>query len=249
MDAYLSEFINAIKFITPDHNVIAIQDINLIHVYHTTEYFKLLGYQELSLLGKPLNVVTNKIIQNNLGAFLTFSTYVKTTKSPAKYVIGYEPPNNIDGYNWYLIKQSPIVNPKTDLLVGILIEIEYLELGFINQINNIPKKILQNYQDSYSALLQPVQHNIKLSTREEEVLFLLFFGETYKGIANILSNAYEREIKETSISSVVYKQLYIKLDVYSIDSLKKKSLELNLIMSVPKKLIPQLEGIIAHSQL
>ncbi|MFN8770914.1 MAG: PAS domain-containing protein [Neisseriaceae bacterium] len=77
---------------------------------------------------------------------------------------------------------------------------------------------------------------IKLSKREEQVLYFLAMGKTPKDIALILSKLEGKSISHETIRSVISKQLYLKLDASNPGQLIEKAMKLHLVPFIPKSL-------------
>jgi DNA-binding CsgD family transcriptional regulator len=78
---------------------------------------------------------------------------------------------------------------------------------------------------------------VRLSKREEQVLYLLSMGKSPKEIAKILSKLENKSFSPKTVASVINKQLYVKLDVSNYSQLLEKATKLNLIQFMPKSLV------------
>jgi len=75
--------------------------------------------------------------------------------------------------------------------------------------------------------------NIKLTKREEEILYYLSLNKSPKEISTILSSLGDKSIQPSTIQAIIDKQLYVKFNVYSISQLVENAIMLNLIPFMP----------------
>ncbi|MFN8770463.1 MAG: PAS domain-containing protein [Neisseriaceae bacterium] len=78
---------------------------------------------------------------------------------------------------------------------------------------------------------------VRLSKREEQGLYLLSLGKSPKDIARILGKLENKTISPKTVSGVINKQLYLKLEANNYSSLIEKATKLNLIRFMPKSLV------------
>lgn len=81
------------------------------------------------------------------------------------------------------------------------------------------------------------KEKIQLTKREEQVLFLLSMGKSPKEIANIFSNLDGKKVAQSTVSSIINKQLYTKFGVFGIGKLIEKATLMNLIPILPNSFI------------
>ena len=70
---------------------------------------------------------------------------------------------------------------------------------------------------------------ISLTKREQQILYYLSLNQSPKDIANILSILDNKEVKPSTINSIICKKLYIKFSVSSVSQLIEKATMLNLL--------------------
>ncbi|MFN8771060.1 MAG: PAS domain-containing protein [Neisseriaceae bacterium] len=112
---------------------------------------------------------------------------------------------------------------------------------FSELINGV-MNLAHNYKiDIFNDKLGLNNHNelvveIKLSKREEQVLYFLSMGKIPKDIAIILSRLEGKQMSHLTVLSVISKQLYLKLDVSNTAQLIEKANRLHLVPFIPKSL-------------
>lgn len=79
-------------------------------------------------------------------------------------------------------------------------------------------------------------NSIKLTKREEEIIYFLAMGKSPKEISIILTKIYNKTIGTSTINSMINKRLYPKLDVHNISDLIEKATYLKLIPFIPNGL-------------
>ncbi len=164
----------------------------------------------------------------------------------------------------YLAIKSPLYNEGGDLIgiIGTSVNItaqkesEALKLeneklqtekqaqkkltGLIDTIVNA----VQNYKldmvdgkNKIENLNELLYRRIRLSKREEEVLYLLSIGKLPKDIARILGNLYGKPLSPKTVASVINKQLYSKLNATNYSDLIDKATKLHLIKFMPDTMV------------
>ena len=148
------------------------------------------------------------------------------------------------GENILVIRNKVHVIVKHNLPIGLFIKAEEIKpfndfsLGYRalrSSIGNL--KLEQNIIYPHNHLNN---YKIKLSSREELILFLITIGKQEKEIANILSIIYNELITREAISKLISRNLYTKLNVWNRSNLIEKSLELNILKQFPLLLIKKL---------
>lgn len=112
-------------------------------------------------------------------------------------------------------------------------------IKFIDSIENTLQRFKMNILNKSLGVNQfniKQYKNIKLTTREEQVIYLLAMGKRPKEIAIILGKLENKVISHKTISSIINKKLYIKFDVSSYGQLIDKAISLNLIAFMPPSL-------------
>lgn len=169
--------------------------------------------------GKWYNDKTARVIHHYARKIFRIQQYVFKTGCPASYIdsLPYD-----RGIQSYLITFIPIFNPVRDVVAIQSIAVNYRLAGY------------HEYIQSLLEHKKPVDSipSIKLSTREEEVLFLLICGLTQEQIAEIL------EIKRETVAAIIRNQLRVKfsLPIVNTKLLIETALAYGFPFSVPESL-------------
>lgn len=145
--------------------------------------------------------------------------YVFKTGHPASFIdsLPYD-----RGIRSYLMTFIPVFNNAGNVVAIQSIALNYRLAGYHEYIQNILKR-----QKSPVDILQ-----IKLSKREEEVLFLLICGITQEQIADIL------EVKRETVASIIRNQLRVKfsLPIANTKLVVETALSYGFPFSIPESL-------------
>lgn len=238
---YLAKYIKAVDFISGKKKAIAICRYDDMVFIHNNKYYReITGHHDI--IGKRLrdaNVATSEYSD----FFLKMSLKLKDEDQRFSYTIVYRSP--IDNLKkCYFTTISLITNPDTMTPVGRLIEIEYLNLDFLNQILNLISSLMENkpIQKITSPIVQIMQP-INLTEREKQVLFLLITGRTYKQISVILSRLTPKEVGAATIATIINRQLLPKFEAVNTEDLIEKVANMGLFIEIPGSLIEQAEGV------
>ncbi|AUR52903.1 hypothetical protein CUN60_11565 [Aquella oligotrophica] len=142
----------------------------------------------------------------------------------SKKVQGYFIAQDLDGSSGHLIDRvylSPIMDENQEL-VGI--ELECISMAGLPIINILDEE--KDYQ----------LHFPTLTKREYEIAVLKYLGKTDREISEILSTK-GSPVSDKTIASIVYNQLYRKLDVHNKSDLIKKIHNSGMDKFIPKSLI------------
>lgn len=109
---------------------------------------------------------------------------------------------------------------------------------FKRSVNKIMNVLLdaqtEAIQNKHVAVtITPEDRDIQLTTREREVLYLLYRNKRTKDIARIIGAIYNKSISPETIKSIFAKQLYPKFQVNTPAQLVEKAQLLNLIPFIP----------------
>lgn len=87
--------------------------------------------------------------------------------------------------------------------------------------------------------------NIKnITRRERAIIFLLIIGKSHKEIAEIISKISNRKVPANSISAIISRQIYPKLDVTHLSDLIIVAVRNNFLSNIPHELVRHLPRII-----
>lgn len=127
-------------------------------------------------------------------------------------------------------KTSPIYNH--DELIGMLSIIDTMKVSLHLQMLMSASKIAYFVNSTNAKKIN--QMNINLTSREEEVLFLLSLGKNNKEIGAILQDVYHSASpKSSTINSIIRNQLHKKFDTNNISALIEKAKACGYIDYIP----------------
>ncbi|RTL12352.1 MAG: hypothetical protein EKK54_03755 [Neisseriaceae bacterium] len=169
--------------------------------------------------GKWYNDKSAYVMHHYARKIFRIQQYVFKTGHPASFIdsLPYD-----RGIRSYLITFTPVFNDTGSVVAIQSIALNYRLAGYHEYIQNILEQ-----QKVSSDTLQ-----IKLSKREEEVLFLLICGITQEQIADIL------EVKRETVASIIRNQLRIKfaLPMVSTKLVVETALSYGFPFSIPESL-------------
>lgn len=132
---------------------------------------------------------------------------------------------------------SPLVNPTTQDVIGI--DGTATKLNFPIAFFRLPGLITNNTNNfsllDYDSRLK--DYDGFIDNYEHEILFLMFYFDTYEDIASVLSLKYGKEIKGNTIAKYVRKHLYPKFKVISYKDLKSAAIKYDYHKKIPLSLM------------
>ena len=133
-------------------------------------------------------------------------------------------------YHVLQVVKSPIINPHTDNVVGVIVEFCKIDFPlYFHKIFQIqPKQISKTKVISSDELL---------TTREHEIAFLLFYCRNSDEIASTINTFNDKFITSKTIRNIIRQQLYPKLDVSNVEAALLCLRELGYHKKVPKSLL------------
>lgn len=169
--------------------------------------------------GKWYNDKSANVMHHYARKILRIQQYVFKTGHPASFIdsLPYD-----RGIRSYLMTFIPIFDEVENVVAIQSIALNYRLAGYHEYIQNI---LEQNKAQVYTP-------QIKLSKREEEVLFLLICGITQEQIADIL------EVKRETVASIIRNQLRVKfaLPIASTKLVVETALSYGFPFSIPESL-------------
>ncbi len=147
------------------------------------------------------------------------------------------PKNSVDDYVLMCAQVSPLFGTNPDQLIGVMTEIMPL-------INYAPYLKLSISLRGNPQLVNNKPPQINLTRREKIILFLAIFGMSHKQIANILSEVFGKLISVNSISSLISRQLYPKLNVWDQYAMTWSAINMGILYDIPFELIKHLPRIL-----
>ncbi len=226
---FLTTILNAIQFlsIAAPQQMLAIKNRNFEHIFCSNYLLQLMGKSMAEVFGKRtcLSLYDNEI---DLEAVLAQEDQLvidgrnpKTLLKINKFSIGLVP---------YLCIKSPIINPNTNNIVGILFQ--GFGIGSVNLDHYLKKSLLSlnNPPDTSNQL--PI-----LSKREKQVIFFFLAHLSSQEIAEALYKIEGKKLSKSTIDSIFNDQLYIKFNVYSRPALYKRLQEMGYEQKIPRELL------------
>lgn len=131
---------------------------------------------------------------------------------------------------------TPMINKDT----GDIIAIEIYAHKPILPLNWFKLLLLRNERTNQIINLdtRPQMYDHLLTTREHEILFLLFHIDNYEGIAAFLNVSCDIKISTSAVGKIIRRNLYQKFHVNDINSLKIKASQFNYHKQIPVYIIP-----------
>ncbi len=235
---WLSQYIDALNIVS-DNRAVAAMSLDHKFLFTSRKYLELTETEE-DVTGKHY-FETSMPGQEYIDDFRKISDMVNDTGKTASFFLIYTSPKK-KVKTCYFYTLSIVYNPSTKEPVARLGEIQPVMINFIGQMVNLSNKITSGAKDDSETQIDSFD-KFKLTVREEEVIFLLMLGKTHKEIASTLSMIYKKEIAPATISSVISRQLYPKLNAYSLQTLISNAIRLQLIQEIPASLLQLTEGI------
>lgn len=216
MSNLLSEYCSFIRKFKANHNIIVVNlDMKILCIINTNFFTRYnAGFEENNNLFDCLKHLPLMDKKSEI--------YTKLIQS--KKIQGYFIAQDLDESNRHLIDRvylSPIMDENQEL-VGI--ELECISMDGLPIVNILDEE--KDYQ----------LHFPKLTKREYEIAVLKYLGKTDREISEILSTK-GSPVSDKTISSIVYNQLYRKLDVHNKSDLIKKIHNSGMDKFIPKSLI------------
>lgn len=144
---------------------------------------------------------------------------------------------------------GPIMNKDTGEVIAVIIQVMRFKPAFkiemvfsaVRNINpNIKEEEIEGMVDiATNNLTRSFAHAIKLTEREENVVFLLLMFYSSREIADILSKIEHKIITKDSIDKLITNQLQVKFNSIHRHSLVRKLITLQYHNHVPKAFIKQ----------
>lgn len=222
--AYLVDFIKALTMLhkAADDTMVTVKSMSLEYVYSTDYWNQRMGGSLLGDAGKALckerydhaPEITEQIAYED-------EYVIRNKKSITTFKVVRLP----DELEPFYCKKSPIINPETGNVVGIL------NSGFFVK-NATYREIMLKQVES-----RDVSSPLKLTRREKQIIFLFLSHLSSQEIASILGQFDNKKISKNTIDSVFRESLYEKFNVYSRLELYKKLVNMGFINRIPQELL------------
>ena len=239
---YLDAYIDAIK-LTRANDPVAIVAMDYINLFVTDAYKRVVEVDDI--IGKRLKDVNSYINEHADKIKRIGSLAERLNKTAVSLCIIVS--KSLQQNQCYILRESIIINPGTNNNLARLIDVQIVNINFINQIIYLVNNLFNDHNKpniiSNSLIAAKTKEfTVKLSQREEEVLFLLLLGKSYKSISNILSSIHSKEIKQSTVNGIINGKLMGKFDTFSVDELILKAVQHAVIETIPLSLIQASNG-------
>ncbi len=240
---YLNLYIRSLDIVSGDR-ALAIANFDNKFLYISSGYQKLTGCGDV--IGKTL-IESKHPGYHYAEEIKAIVKKVDETGKSCSFFIIYHDWNQTNCCFQYRL--SLLQHPHTQEKIGRISEIRPVEVGQISRILGLTTILSDNifrqkFIGSNLGLDMPnPKELVQLTTREEEILFLLILGKPYKEISEIISTANQTSVTPATVASVVKRQLLKKFDVFSVDALVNKATANHSIKYIPTSLVKHKEGI------
>ena len=210
--------------------MIGVKDINSVNVYCSQYFAETVGLSVKDIIGK---IYFLSCYDQFLDIVLDEDRVVIETKKTHTFLKVNKFHNIIKPI---VIFKSPIINPNTNNVVGILFQ------GFeYSATYNITHQISKLYNIfNESELKYKISCNkkcIQLTKREKQVVFFFLAHLGSQEIANILYQIDNKKISKSTIDSIFTDKLYIKFNVNSRVALYTRLIELGYDKFIPQEVL------------
>ncbi len=226
--------------ITSPEKAYAILDFAAKFIYLSPGFAKLLVLNKDDFIGKKWDEIT--VINLEAGKYigeLAASVISKRAKVSCRFIYR---ALNAD-YNEYLEIHHSVLLFRGAEKDAVLVELQLVPMTFqAKKFGEILDRFV--YPKQKHATKPSLRFKKPLLTpREQEVLFLLMLGYSYKKIALTLSKTSFKLIESSTISPIIRKQLFPKFNVYSVEELITTALETNYFSRVPQSFIDVIDSV------
>ncbi len=225
----LKNIIDALELITTasPHQMFGVKNCDSEMIYYSKNYADFLGIEPSAILGK----VTYSMLYDSPD----IETIIRDEDS--SIINGRKPVrflkiNRINGnLKPYVCIKSPLINPATQNVVGILLQ--GLEISALN----LNHEIIRSYLNFNTARGENKELLPFLTRRERQVVFFFMNQLTSQEIADIIFKIEGKKISKSTIDSLFNDQLYIKFNVGSRIALYKKLEQLGYDKLIPSDVL------------
>lgn len=208
--------------------------------------FKLISESTCDVIGSIFNLEHEVLYRSPFASAIvgiSDSELVKRSQSPeivalrnkvvqTHKVVKYLILNQVDDEHakFFVLSYAPIINPSTKNLVGIYVNLRYVEAFNI-------WVMLSKYYNTGIATLDKFDYDIKLTEREKQVVFLFLLNLDSNTIADIVSKIEHKTISKNAIDQIFRSQLVPKFNVFSRKALYDKLIALGYYRFVPQNVL------------
>lgn len=225
---FLTHTVSTMAFLseaTPKQ-MITVKDLDSVIVFCSDYLSKLIGIPLSQLLGKKIWL---SLYDNDMN-------FEKIIVDEDQGIIDSREPKLVlkinrfcQGLMPYLAIKTPIINPETNHVVGILFQ------GWEICTTALTAHLASTFQPDKK--IENLSDRPKLSKREKEVIFFFMANLSSQEIAEMLYTIGGKPISKSTVDSIFNDQLYEKFDVYSRIALYKKLQSLGYDQLIPKELL------------
>lgn len=226
---FLKQFISAIDVIAEalPKQMIGIKDINSVNIY-CSRYFleEVLVIDASKIIGK-LNIEGDSTRFSPIDQIIIEDQGIMMRRKSQAYL---KLNNFNDGIKPRIFIKSPIINPATNNVVGLIYQ------GMDWSLINFNQQLIKAHQ-----LFKPHNKEIlnlpKLTKREKQIVFFFLAKLGSQEIADILYTIENKHISKSTIDSIFIDRLYIKFEVTNRQALYDKLLQLGYDNLIPQDLL------------
>lgn len=227
-EQFLNKIIDAIDLLVKasPQQLIGIKNSSSQMVYYSKVFADFLGIEQKQILGKKacLPLYDNPDIESTI---LKEDKLVRKKLKPLRVL----KINKVAGtLKPYVCIKSPLINPATGKLVGIILQ------GFEINALNLNQYILNSYKQfqekGQNKIAQP-----SLSKREKQVIYFFMAQLTSQEIADTLFKLEGKKVSKSTIDSVFNDQLYHKFAVTSRAALYAKLCQFGYDKLIPAEVL------------
>ena len=228
MNKYIQRSIDAAKIIFHDQELFYVLNLDYQLEYCSEHYAQFLGYSSANELLKL--IVNDSDLTHSFGVSKCNPLQTAQQNSPHVFLMF---------VNDKFGKKRPLFS-----VVRRILNDENILVGFfINNIraffNSDKLQLLEKLNPNFTHKRYTYNKDllIKLSKREEEVLFLLLYGKSAREITDFINCAEQSNISINTIKSIINRQLFVKFDVYDLATLLSKSRQQGYANFIPASFI------------
>ena len=141
--------------------------------------------------------------------------------------------NRLPNYRLLHFYYEPIINPITNNIIAIKVEAKLIKYPL--RWSSLSSFLKREFQHFFTTQL--TGKDKLLSTREHEIIFLLFHMDTYEDIAEVINMNYNLQLTESAIGKYIRSNLYPKFKVNDKKSLKTRAQSLGYHKNIPISLL------------
>lgn len=218
---------NVLDLMSQNNSVVILNNNKTQSVYYSNQNALEL-FENYTLTGKSIHSV-----KHTFGMFFKenmeqLNTYRKNKQTTNWLVIAKH--DKSTGYKLFNVLDMPIW--QNDELVGSHVTITEQRFSTLKNIMHLVTQAGCKLHTAY-----PNKKHAKLSPLENEILFLLLLGKSPKEISQIEEKIISRQINCSTISSIINKRIYAKLDAISVSTALQNALLNDDLVAIPENFL------------